>query len=152
MNMALWLERIGRADPSRVALAQGSDRATYGELAELTARRAGALQMRYGIKAGDRIAIIAENDVRYFKAFYAIWHAGACAVPINAKLHGREIAYILEQSGARLAIVSQAMESVVAEFAPASLERMIVLRTKEWGELTTSDPVPVAPVSQDDLA
>lgn len=152
MNMALWLERIGRADPSRVALAQGSYRATYGELAELTARRAGALQMRYGIKAGDRIAIIAENDVRYFKAFYAIWHAGACAVPINAKLHGREIAYILEQSGARLAIVSQAMESVVAEFAPASLERMIVFRTKEWGELTTSDPVPVAPVSQDDLA
>lgn len=152
MNMALWLERIGRADPSRVALAQGRDRATYGELAELTARRAGALQIRYGIKAGDRIAIIAENDVRYFKAFYAIWHAGACAVPINAKLHGREIAYILEQSGARLAIVSQAMESVVAEFAPASLERMIVLRTKEWGALTTSEPVPVAPVSQDDLA
>jgi long-chain acyl-CoA synthetase len=152
MNMALWLERVGRADPARIALAQGSYRASYGELAALTARRAGTLQTRYGIKPGDRIAIVAENDVRYFKAFYAIWHAGACAVPVNAKLHGREIAYILEHSGARLAIVSQAMEGIIAEFAPATLERMIVMRTKEWGELTNSDPVPVAQVSHDELA
>lgn len=153
MNMALWLERIGRANPDHPALAEGARVvATYGEVANLTARRAGALQKNYGVKHGDRVAIIAENDVRYFKAFYAIWHAGACAVPINAKLHGREIAYILEHSGAKLAIVSQVMESIVSEFAPATLERMIVLRTKEWGELTTTDPVPVAPVSQDDLA
>lgn len=153
MNMALWLERIGRAAPNRPALAEGKRvSATYGEVAALTARRAGALYNQYGVRRGDRVAIIAENDVRYFKAFYAIWHAGACAVPINAKLHGREIAYILEQSGAKLAIVSPTLEPIVAEFAPASLERMIVLGTKPWGDLAQADPVPVAPVSTDDLA
>lgn len=153
MNMAAWLERIGRATPDRPALAEGGRIvATYGEVSELTARRASALQSRYGVKPGDRVAIIAENDVLYFKAFYAIWHAGACAVPVNAKLHGREIAYILEHSGAHLVIVSQAMESIVAEFAPASLQRMIVLGTKEWGELSKADPVAVNPVSDDELA
>ncbi len=153
MNMALWLERIGRASPDRPALAEGKTIvAHYGEVAHLTACRAGALQTHYGVKRGDRVAIIAENDVRYWKAFYAIWHAGACAVPINAKLHGREIAYILEQSGAKLAIVSPTMESVVAEFAPSTLERMIVLRSKAWGDLTQSDAVPVADVHEDDLA
>lgn len=153
MNMALWLERIGRAAPQRPALAEGARIvAHYGEVAHHTACRAGALQTRYGVKRGDRVAIIAENDVRYWKAFYAIWHAGACAVPINAKLHGREMAYILEQSGAKLAIVSQAMEGVVSEFAPKTLERMIVLRTKEWGELAKADPIPVASVHEDELA
>lgn len=153
MNMAMWLARIGRAAPDRPALAEGARVvATYGVVAHATACRAGALQTHYGVQHGDRVAIIAENDVRYWKAFYAIWHAGACAVPVNAKLHGREIAYILEQSGAKLAIVSEKMESIVAEFAPASLARMIVLRSKEWGALTQSDPVPVAAVDEDDLA
>lgn len=153
MNMALWLERLGRAHPDRPALAQGAHiMALYGEVAEATARRAASLQNRFNIRPGDRVAIIADNHIAYFKAFYAIWHAGACAVPINAKLHGREIAYILEHSGTRLAIVSANLETAVAEFAPAHLERLLILNGPEWDGLTTSDPIPVVATDQHDPA
>ncbi len=37
---------------------------------------------------------------------YGIWHAGLAAVPANAKLHGAELGYILEHSGARVCFAS----------------------------------------------
>ena len=42
------------------------------------------------------------NSPEYIEVLYAVWHAGLTAVPMNAKLHQREFAYILENSGARL--------------------------------------------------
>ena len=112
MNIALWMERAGKADPSAPALGQGlSVSDTYGDVAANTAKRAGALLGSHGLKPGDRVAIVAGNCRRYVKAMYAIWHAGLVAVPVNAKLHGLEIAYILEHSGARLAFVSGDLES-----------------------------------------
>jgi long-chain acyl-CoA synthetase len=153
MNIAHWLDRAGRAAPDRAALAVGA-RATanFAELAGFTARRAGALRAAYGLSPGDRVAVIAENDARYVKALYAIWHAGCVAVPINAKLHGAEIGWILEQSGAALAIVSDTLSAAVGAHAPASLRGMLVLASPEWGRLTQHDPVPVADRSPDDPA
>ena len=47
-----------------------------------------------------------KNCPQYFESMYAAWHAGLCAVPINAKLHPREFAYILENSGARICMAT----------------------------------------------
>jgi len=144
MNLAHWLARAGRSAPDRPAQAVGGTvTATYGELAGFTARRAGALAAVHGLSPGDRVAIVAENDVRYMKALYAIWHAGCVAVPINAKLHGAEIGWILDDSGARVAFVSDALSAAVAAHAPPTLERMIVLASPEWGRLAQAEPVPV---------
>ena len=88
----------------RPAAGQGSRVArTYGALAERAARLAGALQ-GFGLTSGDRVAIVAKNSVDYLEAMYAVWHAGLAAVPANAKLHGAELGYILEHSGARVCI------------------------------------------------
>jgi long-chain acyl-CoA synthetase len=153
MNLALWLERQGKAHPDAPALGVGDAIAsTYGDLAANTARRAGALSQRFGLTPGDRVAIVATNTHRYVKALFAIWHAGLAAVPINAKLHGREIAYILEQSGARLAFVSADLETAVAEHAPASLERLIVIGGPAWRDLATADPLAIVPRAPGDLA
>jgi len=40
-----------------------------------------------------------QNAPAFFEVLYGAWHAGLSAVPINAKLHSREAAYILEKSG-----------------------------------------------------
>ena len=49
-----------------------------------------------GLRKGDRVAIMMKNAPAFFEVLYGAWHAGLNAVPINAKLHPREAAYILE--------------------------------------------------------
>src|SRR6218665_2581191 len=102
MNTALWLERAGLSHASLPAVASG-DRAvlSYGGLASRAARLAGTLQRRCKLQPGDRVAVIARNAPAYLELMYGIWHAGLAAVPANAKLHGAELGYILENSGAR---------------------------------------------------
>jgi long-chain acyl-CoA synthetase len=103
MNLALWLERAGRSYGERPAVGHGTRVvATYGALAERAARLAGALRGRCGLAPGDRVAIAAANAPEYLEMLYGVWHAGLAAVPANAKLHGRELGYILAHSGARV--------------------------------------------------
>jgi long-chain acyl-CoA synthetase len=59
-----------------------------------------------GLAPGDRVAIVMKNAPEYLEAMYAAWWAGLVAVPVNAKLHEKEVAYIVEQSGARATLVS----------------------------------------------
>ena len=100
MNIASWLSRAGLSHPGLAAVGQGPRVVqSYGELAGRAARIAGALH-GLGLKPGDRVAIIAKNCVEYVETIFGIWHGGFAAVPANAKLHGRELGYILEHSGA----------------------------------------------------
>ena len=47
------------------------------------------------------------NRPDYLEALFGIWYAGLVAVPVNAKLHPREVEYILGNSGARLCITDE---------------------------------------------
>ena len=102
MNIALWLERAGLAQPDRPAVGRGARvHKTYGAFAGRAARLAGALRGRCGLAPGDRVVIAAKNSPDYLEVLYGVWHAGLVAVPANAKLHGAELGYIIAQSGAR---------------------------------------------------
>jgi len=152
MNLALALERAGREDAQRPALGLGTrSLRSYGEVAGRVARLAGALQ-DFGLVPGDRVAIVAKNSPDYLEALYAIWHAGLAAVPANAKLHGAEFGYILEQSGARVCFASAGLDGEIAPHAPASLERMIVIGGADYEKLFAADPISVVPRNADDLA
>ena len=126
--------------------------ATYGELAARAARLAGALRDRLKLKPGERVAIAAKNSPDYIALLYGIWHAGLAAVPANAKLHGAELAYILEQSGARVCFASKGIDSEIAAHAPKSLEHLITIGGAEYNALFTADPIDVVPRDADDLA
>ena len=105
MNPVTWLVRNGRASPDDPAIWLGnSSWARYGELATRVGRIAAGLTGRAGLAPGDRVAIAMRNAPEYLEALYAIWWAGLVAVPVNAKLHAKEIAFIVEDSGARLTI------------------------------------------------
>ena len=152
MNIASWLERAGLSHPDLPAVGQGA-RVTHGyrQLAERAARLANALRA-LGLAPGDRVAIIAKNCVEYLETIYGIWHGGFAAVPANAKLHGRELGYILEHSGARVCFATPGLDAEVAPYAPPSLERLIVVGSEEYRALFARDPVPVAPRDGNDLA
>src|SRR5437588_7520556 len=117
MNLALWLERAGRSYRDHPAVGHGTRVImSYGELAERAARLAGALR-RHGLKPGDRVVIAAKNAPEYLEMLYGVWHAGLAAVPANAKLHGRELGYILAHSGARVAFASVDLGEEIAPHA-----------------------------------
>ena len=152
MNLALWLDRAGREDARRPALGLGARMLRdYGEVAGRVARLAGALR-GMGLKPGDRVAIVSKNSPDYLEALYAIWHAGLAAVPANAKLHGAELGYVLEHSGARVCLASDGFDTAIAPHAPPSLERMIVIGGAEYEKLFTVEPIGVVPRAADDLA
>ncbi len=151
MNLALWLQRAGLSHGAMPAAASGTRVvATYRELAERAARLAGALRGRFGLSPGDRVAIAAKNTPDYLTLLYGIWHAGLAAVPANAKLHGAELGYILEQSGARVCFASKDID--IAPYAPATLEHLITLGSAGYDSLLTADPIDLVPRAADDLA
>jgi long-chain acyl-CoA synthetase len=100
MNLAHWLARTARISPERPALFAGEICvASYGDFLARAQAIAGWLRAR-GVAPGDRVGLFMANDPAYLVAFYGVWIAGAAVVPINAKLHGREAAFILEDAGA----------------------------------------------------
>jgi long-chain acyl-CoA synthetase len=124
----------------------------YGQLAERAARIAGALRGRFKLQPGDRVAIAAKNSPDYLALLYGIWHAGCAAVPANAKLHGAELGYILEHSGARVCFASPGIDTEIAPHAPKSLERLIAIGGSEYESLFAADVIDVAPRDGGDLA
>jgi len=153
MNLAVWLERAARNQPSNPAVGYGGRVLhDYAMLAGRAARLAGALRNRLGLMPGDRVAIAAKNCPEYVEALYAIWHAGLVAVPANAKLHGAELGYILEHSGARVCLASRGLDADIAPHAPRCLERMIVLGSPDYQTLLQSDAVAITDCAADDLA
>jgi long-chain acyl-CoA synthetase len=153
MNLALWLRRAGLSHPSQPATASGTSVvATYGQLAERAARLAGALRERLKLKPGERVAIAAKNSADYVALLYGIWHAGLAAVPANAKLHGSELGYILEQSGARVCFASAGIDGEIAAHAPKSLEHLIAIGGADYRALFAADPIDVIAREPSDLA
>ena len=106
MNLAHWLIRRAVRSPEAPALFSGRDLvADYGGFTRQAKAVAGWLQEQ-GVRPGDRVALLMRNDPAYLIVLYGVWIAGAAAVPINAKLHSREVAHILRDSAASLVFVS----------------------------------------------
>src|ERR1700750_1001876 len=103
MNPAVWVARHGCLRPDDPALADGERvHAGWATFAARTAAAAAGLRDGFGLSPGDRVAIVMRNRPEYLEAMFAVWHAGLVAVPVNARLHRDEIAFILEDSGTRV--------------------------------------------------
>jgi long-chain acyl-CoA synthetase len=153
MNLALWLERAGASHGDRPALGLGSRVIKcYDEVAGRAARLAASLRHRFFLQPGERVAIAAKNCPDYVELMFGIWHAGLAAVPANAKLHSRELAYILEHSGARVCFASRELGDDIAADAPSTLEHLITVGSAKYDALFTTDPIASWPCSGDDLA
>jgi long-chain acyl-CoA synthetase len=153
MNLALWLERAGSSHGDRPALGWGSRVIRrYGDVAGRAARLAASLRSRFSLQPGDRVAIAAKNCPDYVELMFGVWHAGLAVVPANAKLHGRELGYILEHSGARVCFASSELGDEIAAHAPSTLEHLITVGSAKYDALFTADPIKSWPCGADDLA
>src|SRR2546421_4670052 len=75
-------------------------------MAKRVARLSSGLRQKLGLKRGDRVALAMKNCPEFYEVLFACWHAGMTAVPMNAKLHPKEFAYIIENSGARACFIT----------------------------------------------
>ncbi|HEX9258021.1 MAG TPA: AMP-binding protein [Acidimicrobiales bacterium] len=146
MNLAGWVERQGRQRPEAAALADGER--VHARWAEFAARAAGAaagLRDGFALSPGDRVAILMRNRPEYLEALFSIWHAGLVAVPINARLHRDEIAYILDHSESAVVVAdadhADDVESLVGTVE--SLRAVVLAPGERWDRLTTSSPAPL---------
>lgn len=143
MNLALWLARSARLRPDGPALVTGTTvEASYALWAGRAAATAGALRGRFDVAPGDRVALVMGNCTAYLEALYGIWWAGAVAVPVNAKLHPLEVAWILGDAEAKLAFVSEPTGAALAPHlvGVSGLRELISVDGGGFAALRRADP------------
>jgi acyl-CoA synthetase (AMP-forming)/AMP-acid ligase II len=156
MNLSEWLMRSATRSPLAPALLTGTHVvADYAGFAKRVMHLAGGLRNRFGIGPGDRVALFLANRVEYLELFYAIWFAGAVAVPINQKLHAKEAAWIVGDAEAKVVFVDDdGGEGLVPLLKDAvGHERAVVVGSADFEALRRSEaPGMPVPRHRDDLA
>jgi len=101
--------------PDTPALIMGAtgETVSYAELDDRSRRLAKALRAR-GVRAGDHIAILMENDRAYLEVAWAAQRSGLWYTAINSHLRTGEVQYVLDDCGAVALVASEAMADVVA--------------------------------------
>ena len=155
MNLAQLLARSAGVFPDASAVSRGPVRhATYAQLARRSATLAGTLRERLGLAPGERVALFMRNCPEYLESLWGTWWGGLAAVPINAKLHPREVEYILQNSEARVCFVSRELAAGLAPLVGSlpALERLIDVGSADYGGLFSGDAAPIHDGAADDLA
>src|ERR1700735_1943483 len=101
--------------PQTTAIVCKGARYTYGQFRDRAARLAGALR-EAGVKSGDRVAFMSLNCHRLLEAYYGVLEAGAVLLPLNIRLSPRELAYILNDAGAKALFLEKEFTEVVDSF------------------------------------
>ncbi len=143
MNPAVWLERHGRRLANHPAVAEGERvHATWSQFASTAAALAAGLRDTFGLVPGDRVAIVMRNRPEYLEALFAAWHAGLVAVPVNARLHREEIAYILDHSGTSVVITDDEHAEDVEPLVHTvtSVKAAVLAPSAQWRTLTQASP------------
>jgi long-chain acyl-CoA synthetase len=144
MNIAQLLLRAARVHPQRPALALGGHvLSSYADLAQRVAQLATGLAAR--LQPNDRVGLVMKNCPQYLELLFACWHAGLIVVPINAKLHPKELEFILADSGARLCFATAELYPAVASMRLAGLERVIDVGGEDYAHLFAGKPMEIVP-------
>ncbi len=155
MNLMRWLERAACVHPQRGALWLGDVlQLNHAQLAERAARLAGHLRHDLGLQPGERVALFMNNQPAYLEALYATLWAGLAVVPINAKLHPREVAFILGDAAASVLFVSDdlaaGLQALGDELPP--LREWLTPGQPGYATALAAAPCAVEPRAPDDLA
>jgi long-chain acyl-CoA synthetase len=155
MNLARLLTRTAALHAQRPALALGERvLCDYASFARRCATLGSHLVSTLGLRRGDRIALFAPNDPAYLEVMYGAWIAGLAVVPINSKLHPKEAAFILDDSGAALLFTAgepgSQLQPLLAQ-RPA-LRETIELGGADYDRLVEGAGITPVDTAPDDLA
>ncbi|MEW9586212.1 ATP-dependent acyl-CoA ligase [Paraburkholderia sp. DGU8] len=108
------------------------------------ARRAGALA-QYGVKRGDRVALLCTNRIEFMEIVLGCGWLGAVVVPINTASRGLQLKHILSNSGARLLVAEAHLIDAVYSLEAGDLALKQIWLIGDYGEAAM--PATVATIS-----
>lgn len=106
-------------DKPAVIMADTGAAVSFAELESQSARLARYLH-GLGVRKGDHIALISDNDPRVFDVYWAAMRSGLYITAINRHLMPAEVGYIVDDCEARVVVASAALKDVAADVAQAS--------------------------------
>jgi len=101
INIGDFLTRRAKLSPDKEGLVCEGVRRTFSELNGRANRLAHAMK-KLGVGRGDRVGVLALNEPEYFDLLFGLGKTGAVMVPINYRLAGPEMAYILSDAGVKV--------------------------------------------------
>ena len=125
LNPAYFLDRAAKIFSERTAIIDGERRFTYREFGDRSHRLAGLLRDA-GARQGDRIAALCTNSHVMLEMHNGVPMAGCALVPMNTRLSARELAYILENSGARILIATHEFADAARALSSSTGVRVIL--------------------------
>ena len=138
LTLADFLDRADLVYGAREAIVDEPDppggglgRITYRDFAAM-ARSLAARLDDLGIAEGERVAIVSPNAARFLVSLFGVSVYGRILVPVNFRLNAEEVRYILEHSGATVALIDPELE---ASLKHLSVKHRFVLGTASDPEL-----------------
>jgi fatty-acyl-CoA synthase/long-chain acyl-CoA synthetase len=121
-----FLATHAESTPTKPAVILGDQTLDFATL-NRRANRAANLFKGLGCEAGDRVAIMSFNSVAGFEIANGVRRSGTVVVPVNYRLRGPEIAYLLNDSGARVVLAgADLVDAVVAAQPQVSGDRRFI--------------------------
>ena len=147
-NLATILTESAQRHGDRPALKLDDTTVSYSMLDEGSARVAGLLNEK-GMRPGDRVGIMLPNVPYFALAYYGILRAGGTVVPMNVLLKGREVAFYLEDPGAKLLFAWGDFAEAAEQGAEEPGTEVILVKPGEFEKLL-ADQEPVKELADRD--
>lgn len=142
MNIASFLAHAAAAFPHAPAVSLGTSLLhDYAGLQARVASLAAGLRAMPGMQPGDRVAVVMKNSPRYIEIVWAAWHAGLCVVPINARLHAREVGFILRHCSVRCVFASDDVVHAIAQELQGEPIRVVAADAPAYAQLAAHAPM-----------
>ena len=114
MNISSYLLQSAKKYPDQPIISLGSKPyLSYRKMISRVQKGAATLRERFKLSPGDHVAIILRNSRFYLEIMYSCWFAGLAVVPVNAKLHAREMAFIIENATIKLCFTSTELADIL---------------------------------------
>jgi len=139
-----FLETSARRYPDKDAVIYYGQRLSYRTIWEQSLALAGALH-RAGIQPGDRVALYLQNTPHYLVGFYGILRANAVVVPLNPMLIEEELAFLLNDCGARVVITTADLYQKVRAIAGRTAVETVI--AGQYGDYLPAEPELPVPAS-----
>jgi len=160
-----FLKRASRLYADKLAVVDGEQRLTYGQLRTRVNRFSNWL-LSLGIGQGDRVCILSPNSHFFLESFYGTSQIGAILVPLNYRLVAADHQYIIDHAGVKAILVDGEYTGIVDEIRSElpKVEHWIVAQHGgatppgwvDWeagiaDQSEAAPPAPRTPVDENDL-
>ena len=167
-NAAVWLvdRHVDEGLGSRVAVISDGVETTYAELQTQLFRQQNALA-DLEVAAGDRVAMVMNDDLSFMAIFLGALRSGVVPVPLSTMLSGAELGPIIADSGAVALFISDTYVDAIAEISETAndLRAVVVsgdagdaaatrggVQVAQWSTFVDQDPQPGADTAVDSPA